>query len=119
MKQNNRISRINDEILRETALILRGELQDPRLGAMTSVTKVDTTTDLQQCKIYVSVMGDSEQKQAVMAGLKNATGYIRKALAARINLRNTPELFFLLDDSLEYASHMNQLMKKIAPKEQE
>jgi len=105
--------RVNDEILKETANIIRSELKDPRLSSMTSVTKVDTSSDLKYCKIYVSIMGDEEQKKGALEGLKNANGFIRRLIAERINLRNTPELKFILDDSMEYSMKINKLLKDI------
>ncbi len=114
MKNNTRISRINDEIFKEISQIIRGELKDPRIGAMTSVVRVDTTQDLKYCKVYVSVLGDESQKESVMKGLKNASGFVRHLVAQRVNLRFTPELTFKLDESAEYAVHMNQLMEQIA-----
>lgn len=110
MKSNSRLIRINDEILREVSNILRAELKDPRVGVMTSVMKVDTTNDLKYCKVYVSVLGDDKQKEDVLTGLKNASGFIRKQIAARINLRNTPEFKFILDDSIEYTARINKLI---------
>lgn len=114
MKNNTRISRINDEIFKEVSQIIRGELKDPRVGAMTSVVRVETTPDLKYCKIYVSVLGDDTQKDSVMKGLKNASGFIRHQIAQRVNLRFTPELTFKLDESAEYAVRMNRLMEQIA-----
>ncbi len=119
MKNNTRISRINDEIFKEVSQIIRGELKDPRVGVMTSVVRVETTPDLKYCKIYVSVLGDETQKDSVMKGLKNASGFIRHQLAQRVNLRFTPELTFKLDESAEYAVRMNQLMEQIAKDRQE
>ena len=119
MKNNTRISRINDEIFKEVSQIIRGELKDPRVGSMTSVVRVETTSDLKYCKIYVSVLGDEAQKDSVMKGLKNASGFIRHQLAQRVNLRFTPELTFKLDESAEYAVRMNQLMEQIAKDRQE
>ncbi len=92
MKNNNRISRINDEIMKELSQIIRFEVKDPRINAMTSVIRVDTTADLKYCKVFVSVLGNEEEKQNVMKGLKNAGGFIRHLVAERINLRFTPEL---------------------------
>ena len=89
------------------------------MGAMTSVVRVETTPDLKYCKIYVSVLGDEAQKDSVMKGLKNASGFIRHQLAQRVNLRFTPELTFKLDESAEYAVRMNQLMEQIAKDRQE
>lgn len=114
MKKNTRINRINDEILKELSQIIRAELKDPRIGSMTSVIRVETTSDLRYCKVLVSVLGGDEEKESVMKGLKNAAGYIRRLIAQRINLRLTPEFIFKLDESAEYAIHMGQLMSKIS-----
>lgn len=114
MKNNTRISRINDEILKELSQIIRGELKDPRIGSLTSVVRVETTPDLKYCKAYVSVLGNDEEKDNVMKGLKNATGFIRRLVAQRVNLRFTPEFTFKLDESAEYAIHMDQLINKIS-----
>ena len=114
MKINTRISRVNDEIMKELAQIFRGELKDPRIGVMTSVLRVETTQDLKYCKVYVSVLGNDEEKKNVLAGLKNASGFIRHLLAERINLRATPELTFKLDDSVEYAVHMSKLIDEVS-----
>lgn len=113
MKNNNRMIRINDEIKREVSEILRAGLKDPRVGVMTSVLKVETTNDLKYCKLYVSVLGDDKQKAEAMEGLKKASGFIRKELAMKINLRNTPELKFILDDSLEYSIRMSKLIDEV------
>ena len=80
MKNNNRISRINDEIMKELSQIIRSEVKDPRIGAMTTVIRVDTTTDLKYCKVFVSVLGKEEEKQNVMKGLKNASGFMNYSL---------------------------------------
>lgn len=119
MKNNTRMSRINDEIFKELSQIIRGEIKDPRVGVMTSVVRVETTADLKYCKVYVSVLGDDDQKASVMKGLKNASGFMRHLLAERVNLRVTPELMFKLDESAEYAVHMNQLMDQISKERKE
>ncbi|MDR1531115.1 MAG: 30S ribosome-binding factor RbfA [Clostridiales bacterium] len=106
--------RINDEILKETANIIRAELKDPRISAMTSVTKVETSNDLKYAKIYVSVLGDEVQKAEVMTGLKSAQGFIRKQIAERINLRVTPELKFIMDSSLEHGMKISKLLSEIS-----
>ena len=113
MKKNNRMTRINDEIMREIADILRTEVKDPRIGVMTSVLRVDTTQDLKYCKVYISVLGNEEEKKSVMEGLKNANGFIRHMVAERVNLRNTPELIFKLDDSVEYAVRISKMIDEV------
>ncbi len=113
MKKNVRIVRINDEIMRETANIIRTEIKDPRVSAMVTVTKAETTTDLEYCKIYISILGDKTQKDEVLAGIKSASGFIRKLLAERINLRLTPQLSFIIDDSLEYGIRLSGLIDEV------
>ena len=105
--------RINDEIKREISEILRADMKDPRLGVITSVIKTQTTNDLKYCKVYVSILGDEEKKAEVMQALKNARGYIRSLIAQRINLRVTPEITFIQDDSLEYSFKINEMLKSI------
>ena len=116
MKNSNRMSRINDEIKKEISEIILNELKDPRINAMTSVIKAEATQDLKFCKVYVSVLGDEEDKKNIMAGLKNAGGFIRHLLAERVNLRLTPQLIFKLDDSLEYSIRMSKLIDEISVK---
>ena len=113
-KPNTRMIRINDELARELANIIRTEVKDPRVSSMTSVIKVETTADLKYCKVFISVLGNEEDKANVMKGLKNATGDMRHLHAERVNLRNTPELIFKLDDSVEYAIKMDKLIREIS-----
>ena len=101
-------TRINGEVQKELSKIIAYEIKDPRISEMTSVTSVNVTPDLKECKVYISVLGDDKAKQDTIAGLKSATGYIRRQLASGINLRNTPELTFYLDESIEYAIHMSK-----------
>ncbi len=112
-KNSNRIIRINDEIQKEVSEIIRSDLKDPRIGVITSVLKVDTTSDLKYCKVYVSVLGDEDKKAEVLEVLKKAAGFIRSLIANRINLRVTPEFTFILDDSLEYSFKIDKIIKDI------
>lgn len=112
-KNSNRMIRINDEIRKEISEILRADMKDPRIGVITSVIKVDTTNDLKYCKVYISILGDDDKKQEVMEVIKGASGYIRSLIANRINLRVTPELKFVLDDSLEYSFKIDKIIKDI------
>jgi len=113
MKNAKRLARINDEIMRETALIIRSELKDPRVDTITSVTRAAITNDLKLCKLYVSIMGDEEHRKEVVKGLNSSKGFIKKLLAERINLRITPELSFSVDDSLDYAYKIDALLKRV------
>jgi ribosome-binding factor A len=115
MSKGTRIIRINEEIKKELSEIIRNEIKDPRIkDTLVSVVNVDTSSDLKICKIYISVMGDKEQKENVIEGLKNASGFIRREIARRINLRNTPEFIFKLDDSIEYSIHLSRIMDEIS-----
>lgn len=109
---NSRINRINEEISKEICGILR-TVKDPRVsGAFISITNVDTTGDLKYSKIYYSVLGESDADLA--KGLKSANGYIRRELAQRLNLRITPELKFIRDDSLDKGAHIYSLLSEIS-----
>jgi len=114
MKRNvNRLIRINEEIKRETINIIRNEIKDPRVDKMMTIIQVDTTNDLKYCKVFISVLGNEKIKKDTLTGLKIAEGYIRKQLAKRLNLRNTPEITFELDNSIEYSFHMSELLRDI------
>ncbi|MCD7855517.1 MAG: 30S ribosome-binding factor RbfA [Clostridiales bacterium] len=113
MKTNSRMIRINDEIKKEISEILRSGLKDPRISSLISVLKVETTTDLKYCKVYVSVLGSGEQIKTTMDVLKGARGYIRSLLAERINLRLTPEINFIYDDSLVYGMHISKILNDL------
>ena len=114
MKSNSRTTRISDEIKREVSSLIQFEIKDPRVSSvMISVIRVETSMDLKICKIYVSVFGDDAKKKDVLEGLKNATGFIRKEIARSIDLRNTPELQFLLDETAEYAMKMDALISEV------
>lgn len=95
------------------SLIIRQEIKDPRIHMMTSVTSVEVAPDLKTCKAYISVMGSDEEKKDTIAGLRSAEGYVRRQLAKRLNLRNTPEIQFVLDQSIEYGVHMSRLIDEV------
>ena len=113
---SNRIGRINEEIQRELSDLIRS-LKDPRVQTLLSITRVDTTPDLRYSKIYISVLDEEKQKDA-LRGLKSAGGWLRRELGSRLQLRYTPELVFELDDSLKYGAHMFDLLTKLQEKEQ-
>ena len=115
MRKNSiKNTRINMEVQRELSEIIRTEIKDPRVsGAMTTVVAVEVTPDLKYCKAYVSILGDAEQAKDAIVGLKSAVGYIRRELAHRINLRNTPEITFVLDQSIETGVNMSKLIDDV------
>ncbi|MCI8852732.1 MAG: 30S ribosome-binding factor RbfA [Lachnospiraceae bacterium] len=114
MRKNSiKNTRINNEVLRELSQIIRGEIKDPRIHPMTSVVSVEVAPDLKSAKAYISVLGDEEAQENTIAGLRSAEGYIRRALAKSINLRNTPEIRFILDQSIAYGVAMSKLIDTV------
>ena len=110
--------RINSEVQREMSSIIRADLKDPRIHPMTSVMAVEVTPDLKFAKIFVSVLGNDEEKEKTMEGLKKSASFARHQLAKRMNLRNTPELTFVLDTSIEYGVTMSKKIDELKEKEE-
>ncbi|HIZ08457.1 MAG TPA: 30S ribosome-binding factor RbfA [Candidatus Eubacterium avistercoris] len=109
MRKNSiKNTRINEEVMRELAQIIRNEIKDPRIHAMTSISSVEVAPDLKTCKVYISVLGDEQAQKDSLEGLKSAAGYVRKCLAQSLNLRNTPEIRFILDQSIAYGVEMSK-----------
>ena len=109
---SNRINRINEEIQKELANLLR-TVKDPRVqDTMISITRVETTPDLRYTKVYVSFL-QSEKAEGAMKGLKSAAGYLRRQLASSLNLRYAPEIVWALDDSITYGAHMLNLINSL------
>lgn len=111
--------RINEEVKKELSNIIRNEVKDPRIHMMTSVMSVEVAPDLKSCKAYISVLGSKEEGEETIAGLKSAEGYIRNKLARSVNLRNTPEIRFILDQSIEYGMHISKVLDDIHANEQD
>lgn len=105
--------RINEEVKKELSNIIRNELKDPRIHMMTSVVSVEVAPDLKTCKAYISVLGSEQEAKDTLAGLKNASGYIKTKLARSINLRNTPEIIFRLDQSIEHGIHIAHILDEL------
>ena len=110
---NHHIDRVNDDIRRVLAEKLR-EVKDPRVqqGAMLTVTHTDTTNDLKGCKVYISALGAYDEKE-MRKGLKSVSGWLRRELSASLDLRCTPELTFIMDDSIAHGAHINQLINEL------
>ena len=118
MRKNSiKNTRINGEVQKELSKIIREEIKDPRIHLMTSVMAVEVAPDLKTCKAFISVLGNEEAKQSTIKGLKNAEGYIRRELARTLNLRNTPEIRFILDESIEYGVNMSKLIDDVMMKD--
>ena len=115
MRKNSiKNTRINGEVQKELSTIIRNEIKDPRIHPMTSVMAVEVAPDLKTCRAYISVLGEKEAKDATIQGLNKAEGYIRRQLAKNLNLRNTPEIRFILDESIEYGVNMSKLIDDVA-----
>jgi ribosome-binding factor A len=109
MRKNSvKNTRVNGEVMRVLADIIRGDIKDPRIGMLTSVVNVEVAPDLKTCKAWISVFGDDEAVQATLEGLNSAKSYIRRELARRINLRNTPDITFVMDQSIAYGVAMSK-----------
>ena len=118
MRKNSiKNTRINGEVQKELSTIIRNEIKDPRIRPMTSVMAVEVAPDLKTCKAYISVLGEKEAKEATIKGLNSAEGYIRRQLAKNLNLRNTPEIRFILDESIEYGVNMSKLIDDVTKKD--
>ncbi len=114
MRKNSiKNTRINGEVQRELSNIIRNEIKDPRIHPMTTVVSVEVTPDLKYCKAYISVLGDEEAQKNTIQGLKSAVSYIRRQLAHSINLRNTPQITFVPDQSIEYGVNMTRLINDV------
>ena len=109
MRKNSvKNTRINGEVQKELANLIRGEIKDPRISPWTSVVSVEVSPDLKTCKAWISVLGGEDEIQNTLKGLNSAEGFIRRELARRINLRNTPEIRFIMDQSIAYGVDMSK-----------
>ena len=109
MRKNSiKNTRVNTEVQRELSNILRAGIKDPRVAPLTSVVAAEVAPDLKTCKAYISVLGDEKAQQDTIKGLASAEGYIRRELARTLNMRNTPEIKFVLDQSIEYGVNMSK-----------
>ena len=114
MRKNSiKNTRINAEVQKTLANLIRGEIKDPRIAPMTCVTDVEVAPDLKTCKVYISVLGDETARAQTMEGLRNAEGFMRHQLAAELNLRNTPALTFISDTSTEYGMAMSAKIDEV------
>jgi len=118
-KNSMKNTRINGEVQRVLAEVIRGEIKDPRISPLTSVVAVEVAPDLKTCKVWVSVYGDEKAQADTLAGLQSAEGYIKNQLAKQINLRNTPELRFIVDESIAYGVRMSKLIDDVVKSDED
>jgi len=120
MRKNSiKNTRVNGEVQKVLAEIIRGEIKDPRISPWTSVVAVEVAPDLKSCKAWISVLGDEEACGKTLEGLRSAEGYIRRQLAKTINLRNTPEISFMIDQSIEYGVNMSHMIDEVIAQDEE
>lgn len=120
MRKNSiKNTRINAEVQRELSRIISQEIKDPRIHPVTSVVACEVAPDLKTCKAYISVLGTEEDMENTKKGLMNASGYIRRELARSVNLRNTPEITFIMDQSIEYGVNMSKKINSLVYSEDE
>ncbi len=112
-KNSMKNTRINGEVQKVLAEIIRTEIKDPRISPLTSVIAVEVAPDLKTCKAWISAYGDEQAQKDTLAGLNSAEGFIRKELARRVNLRNTPEIRFIVDQSIAYGVRMSKLIDEV------
>lgn len=117
-KNSNKNKRINGEVMKVISEAIRYS-KDPRISPFVSVMEVEVAPDLKTCKVWVTVMGDEEDRLRTQEGLKSASGYIRSTLAKELNMRYTPELRFIMDDSIEYAINMSKKIDEVTAKDNE
>ena len=115
---SRRIERLNDLIQEEISELIRRQTKDPRLDCFLTVTRVDTSAELRHAKIFISIMGGDEEKKNAMDGLGSASGFLYRELRGRLSLHRTPQLIFLLDDSIERGSQVLDLMKEVTSSEE-
>ncbi|MCM1057201.1 MAG: 30S ribosome-binding factor RbfA [Firmicutes bacterium] len=120
MRKNSiKNTRINGEVQRVLAEIIRGDIKDPRISQWTSVVAVEVAPDLKSCKVWISVLGGDEDRQSTLEGLKSAEGYIKRQLAKIVNLRNTPDIIFVADQSIEYGVNMSRRIDEVIALDEE
>ena len=114
MRKNSvKNTRIKSEVQKVLAETIRGEIKDPRIAPLTSVVAVEVSPDLKTCKAWISVLGDEAAQKETMAGLRSASGFIKSRLAKEINLRITPEVQFIMDQSIAYGVNMSHKIDEV------
>jgi len=118
-KNSVKNTRVNGEVQKVLAEIIRGEIKDPRISPWTSVVAVEVAPDLKSCKAWISVLGGEEVRESTLQGLKSAEGFIKRKLAKIINLRNTPDITFVMDQSIEYGVNMSRKIDEVIARDEQ
>lgn len=114
---SRRLQRLNTQFQRELSDLIRTELRDPRIGTIVSITRVDLSPDLEKATVYASVMDDAESKRETIAALTSAAPFLRRELLARMRIKRVPSLTFVLDETIEQAARVLDIMKRVSPDE--
>lgn len=114
---SRRIARLNDAFREEISDLLRRQVKDPRLAVFITITRVETSADISHAKVYVSVMGSEEDRDAALRGLEAASPFLRRQMGHRLSLRRMPELSFRRDDSMEQGAHVLELLDEVSEQE--
>ena len=109
----HRHERVAEEIRHEVSIMLAGDLKDPRIAGLVTVTEVRVSPDLRQVRVFVSVMGSEAEQASTLGGLEAASGFVRRELVERLSLRRAPEIFWVLDKSEEYGEHIEDLLRQL------
>ncbi|MDT9023966.1 MULTISPECIES: 30S ribosome-binding factor RbfA [Rossellomorea] len=115
---SHRANRVSEQMKKELSDIIGRKIKDPRIGFVT-VTDVQVTGDLQQAKVYITVLGGEDQRENTLKGLAKAKGFIRSEVGQRIRLRKTPEIIFEFDESIDYGNHIETLLRKVQDEPEE
>jgi ribosome-binding factor A len=118
-KMNERMDRISEEVRKELSSIIQNDIKDPRLPKIVSILNVAITKDMKFAKVYVSVLGNEEDKKNALAALKSAAGFVRRELGHRVKIRNTPELHFVIDSSIEHGMYITKLIDETIKHDEE
>lgn len=118
MGSNQRAARVGEEMREILAQLIREEVKDPRVGFV-SIVKVEVSSDLRHAKVFISVLGDEQQKKESLKGLSSAAGFLRSEVARQLRLRYTPELHFVLDESIEHGQKIAQLLVQVQKEQKE
>ena len=114
---SRRTDRINEQLREEISTVLARQIKDPRLNAVVSITRVESSSDLRSARVYISVLGNDKQRKEALEGLQSAASFMRREIRNRINMKHTPFMTYLLDDSLQEADQLLRLLNEVKPDE--
>ena len=114
---SRRTDRINEQLREEISRVLARQIKDPRLNSVISITRGESSSDLRSAKVYISVLGNDIQRKEALEGLQSAASFLRREIRDRINMKHTPFMTYLLDDSIQQADHLLRLLNDVKPED--